>query len=196
MGIDKATIQFDGQPLVARALGLLHAAGLSARIAGARSPLGKFASIVEDEGLGPLSGICAGLAAASADLVVFLPIDLPLLPTSLLTLMIDRAQITEAAVTVASVNGYPQTFPAVVNRVVLPELEASLRTGHRSCFAAFRAAATQMGRRLSVLPMELLVQAGQVAHPEGLPASLWFLNVNRPADLMRAETVVAAHRVS
>ncbi len=194
MGMDKALVQFDGQPLVARALSILREAGLQASIAGARSPLGDYASVVEDAGLGPLGGVCAGLASASADVVAFLSVDQPLLPASLVTFMIEHMQITNAAVTVASVNSYPQTFPAIVSRSALPVLESVLREGDGGCFAAFQTAAKQLGRPLTILPTELLAQAGQVAHPEGLPVSLWFLNVNRPADLAQAETVLSACR--
>ena len=44
---------------------------------------------------------------------------------------------------------------------------------------------------MTILPVELLVQAGQVAHPDGLHPSLWFLNLNRPADLLLAESSLA-----
>jgi molybdopterin-guanine dinucleotide biosynthesis protein A len=194
MGTDKAIVHFDGQPLAARALSLLRELGLPGAIAGPRSTLGDFAPVVEDDGLGPLGGICAALASASADLVAFLPVDLPLLPASLVRYMLRHAQITAAAVTVASVNGYPQTFPAIVARSALPALETALHLGNRGCFEAFQTASKQMARPFSILPVELLVQAGQVAHPEGLPVPFWFLNVNRPADLVRGETVLAARR--
>jgi molybdenum cofactor guanylyltransferase len=194
MGTDKAVVHFDGQPLVARALGLLRVVGLAASIAGARSTLEDFAPVVEDEGLGPLSGICAALSFATAHFIAFLPVDLPLLPASLLTYMIAHAQTTAAAATVASINGYAQTFPAILNRSTLPALETALRKGNRGCFDAFETASKQMARPFSTLSVELLVQAGQVAHPDRLPASFWFLNLNRPADLVRAERVLAAHR--
>jgi molybdenum cofactor guanylyltransferase len=197
MGTDKALIDFGGQPLIVHALGILRESGLTASIAGSRSRLGAYAPVIEDAGLGPLSGVCAGLASTATPYVIFLSVDLPLLPASLVMLMLHRARITGAAVTVPSVNGYAQTFPAIVDRSALPALETSLREGPGGCFSAFQAAATQMGRPFTVLPVELLVQAGQIVHEDGLPASLWFLNVNRPRDLVRAESIWAAHhRVS
>jgi molybdopterin-guanine dinucleotide biosynthesis protein A len=108
--------------------------------------------------------------------------------------MIRHAQITGAPVTISSVNGFAQTFPAVIDRSVLPKLEDEFRNGAGGCFAAFQHIAAELKRALSILPAELLVQAGQVAHPEGLPASLWFLNVNRPVDVSRASRILAAHR--
>ena len=49
----------------------------------------------------------------------------------------------------------------------------------------------------SVVAAELLAQCGQVNHPDSLPASLWFLNVNTPQDLERAQTLLETrHQVS
>ncbi|MGA2889872.1 MAG: molybdenum cofactor guanylyltransferase [Terracidiphilus sp.] len=191
MGTDKALQIFAGQPLVVHALSLLRQAGLQASIAGARSPLVVFAPVVEDPqpDMGPLGGICAALAVTSASRAVFLSVDLPLLPASLVVFLQHHACITGAAVTLTSVNGFPQTFPAVVCRSTLPALHSELEAGRRGCYSAFQATATRMGQPLSVLPVELLVQSGHVAHPDDLPAARWFLNVNTPADLHRAEDI-------
>jgi molybdopterin-guanine dinucleotide biosynthesis protein A len=101
--------------------------------------------------------------------------------------MLNHARITRRAVTLPSVNGMTQTFPAVVDRGVLRALEIELKAGRRGCFSAFQAAAASLGQPVTVLPVELLVQSGQVLHVDGLPAARWFLNVNTPADLHRAE---------
>jgi molybdopterin-guanine dinucleotide biosynthesis protein A len=185
MGQDKALVRLAGQPLVVHALGLLREAGLTGSIAGGRSSLAAFAPVVEDSepGLGPLGGVCAALASTSAHWAVFLPLDLPLLPASLVAYLLDRARITGAAITVPSVNGYAQTFPAVVDRAALPRLRAELEAGRGGCFAAFQAAANSLGQSLAVLPVELPVQSGRITHLEGLPAARWFLNVNSPGDL-------------
>lgn len=199
MGTDKALVSFAGGPLVARAVGILRAAGVPAWIAGARSPLAGYAPVVEDKepGLGPLAGICAALGSCSAALGVFLPVDLPLMPASLIALLVDHARITGAAATLVSVNGFAQTFPVVVDCGALPALEAALHQGQGGCFAGFRAAAERLGRELSILPVELLVQCGRVEHPDGLPPALWFLNGNTPEEMARAEALVPArHRVS
>jgi molybdenum cofactor guanylyltransferase len=194
MGTDKALICFDGEPLVARALSTLCRAGLTASIAGARTDLTAFGTVVEDRGEGPLSGICAGMAATSAETVVFLPVDLPLMTPSLLRCMAHHALVTGAPVTVASVNGFAQTFPVVLNRSVLLLLEIELQKGNRGCFAAFQRVANETGKAMTILPIEFLAQAGQLRHEEGLPPHLWLLNVNRPEELARAESIMAAHR--
>lgn len=185
MGEDKALVRLGGQPLAVHALGILRQAGLTASLAGGSSTLAAFAPVVEDSdpGLGPLGGICAALASTSVRWAVFLPVDLPLLPASLIAFLLDHARITGRAVTLCSVNGYAQTFPAVVDRATLPALEIELAAGRRGCFSALQAAAASLGQPITVLAVELLVQAGQVTHPDGLPAARWFLNVNAPADL-------------
>ena len=194
MGRDKALLPFAGRTLIEQALAILREAGLPASIAGARSPLAAFAPVVEDAhpGLGPLSGICAALQSTSAQTAVLIPVDLPLIPASLIVYLLHHARTTGRAVTIPSINGFAQTFPAVLDRAALRALAYELESGRRGCFAAFQAAAAHCGQPLTVLPVELLVQSGHVAHPRGLPPSRWFLNLNTEEDLRRAQHHLAA----
>jgi len=192
MGQDKALLAFSGRPLVAHALSILVEAGLSARIAGAdpeaRTSLSAYASVIDDAqpGLGPLAGICAAFASTGARHAVFLPVDLPLLPASLISYLLRSARLTGRSVTVASINGFPQTFPAVLDRALLSFLQNELHAGRLGCFAAFQAGAASLDQRVHVARVELLVQSGQIEHPHGLPPARWFLNVNTPDELERA----------
>jgi molybdopterin-guanine dinucleotide biosynthesis protein A len=106
--------------------------------------------------------------------------------------------VTESAITVVSIAGFVQTFPVVIDRAGLPVLQSILRSNDRNCLRAFRAAASTLSRPFSIVPIELLVQSGQVLHPRGFPATDWFLNVNSPRELTRAETLLAQkhHQVS
>ena len=199
MGEDKSLVRFAGQPLVAHALGALRGAGLATSLVGAASTFDTFAPIIPDQEpwLGPLGGICAALASTSAAWAVFLPVDMPLLPVSLLDFLIRSAIIAGGTVTVPSVNGFAQTFPVVLSRRVLPTLEADLKAGRRGCFSAFQAAAADLARPMAVLPVEMAVQSGHVAHPEGLASSRWFLNINAAEELRRAhEYSHPSYRVS
>jgi molybdopterin-guanine dinucleotide biosynthesis protein A len=199
MGRDKALLPLDGQPLLTHALAILREAALPAAIAGwiagAQSDLHSFAPVIPDpaseKSSGPLAGICAALASTSAPHAVFLSIDQPLLPASLLTYLIRHARVTASAVTLTSINGEAQTFPAILDRAVLPSLERDIVAGRLGCLAAFRAAASNLRKPFSVLSVEYLLQAGQVAHPSGLPPACWLLNLNTPADLNRAERLLA-----
>jgi molybdopterin-guanine dinucleotide biosynthesis protein A len=211
MGTDKALLEFRERPLIAHALDLVRAAGLPVFIAGARSALESFAPVIPDSttDAGPLDGICAALESlrngsidlaarafgSGAPYAVFLPVDLPLLPPALLLYLLHHARITGLAVTLPSVNGFPQTFPVVLSLACLPGLEHEFKGGRRGCYAAFQAAAATLGEPVSVLPAEVLVQSGKITHPAALPVTRWFLNVNNRDDLRRAASI-SAGRVS
>jgi molybdenum cofactor guanylyltransferase len=196
MGQEKALIQLAGRPLVGHALEILRAAGLESRIAGARSDLSQFAPLVPDSpqhsGLGPLAGICSALSAATTRFAVFLPVDLPMIPAGLIEYLLHHATVTASALTVVSVAAFTQTFPAVIDRAALPYLESSLHSGDRNTLKAFRSAASALKRPFTALPIELLVQPGQVRHPHGMHPVQWFLNINTPSDLKAAEAFFAA----
>lgn len=191
MGRDKAIVELHGHTLAALAVNALKASGLSAAIAGARSGLGHLAPVVADEAPdeGPLRGVCTALGSTNAELAVFLPVDLPFIPSSLLSYMVSDARVTGAAVTLVSVNGFIQTFPAVIRAGLLPFLQEELVAGRRGCFAAFQAASSRVDEGLRVTPVELLVQPGQVRDKGDLPAYRWFLNVNTPGDVERADRI-------
>jgi molybdopterin-guanine dinucleotide biosynthesis protein A len=185
MGADKALVQFAGRPLVVCAVEILRGAGLEAAIAGSRPDLSSYAPIITDAepGLGPLGGICAALVSTPVDLAIFLSVDQPLLPQSLIRYLLNHACISGRAVTLVAVNGFPQTFPVVIERSALPALQQELSAGRRGCYSAFVAAAAYLGQPVTVLPLEFLVQTGHVSDPTGLPAVHWFLNLNTPRDL-------------
>jgi molybdenum cofactor guanylyltransferase len=194
MGRDKALLSFAGRPLIASAISILREAGLPVSIAGARSPaLAEFAPVIEDSGpgLGPLAGICAAMASTSAKYSVFLPVDLPLLPSSLIVYLLHQARIAGHAAIVPTVNGFAETFPVVLDRAILPMLKAELEAGRYGCFSAFQAAASALNQPISTVAVELLAQSGHVNHPLGLSPLRWLLNLNHIADVTRAEGLIA-----
>jgi molybdopterin-guanine dinucleotide biosynthesis protein A len=201
MGADKALVEFQGRPLISHALDLVRAAVLPVFIAGARSPLESFATVVPDsrKDSGPLEGICAALEnlkhSPPIRHAVFLPVDLPLLPPSLLRYLLYHARITGLAVTLPSVNGFAQTFPVVLSSDALPVLKRELDSGRGGCFSAFQLVAAARGEPVSLLPVEVLVQSRKITHPAALSAARWFVNINSRADLDRASTMLAG-RVS
>jgi molybdenum cofactor guanylyltransferase len=196
MGADKALTPLCGKRLIVHTLEIIREAGLPVAIAGARSRLETSVPVVEDRGGGPLSGIVNALRSTPAGRAVFLAVDMPLVPSSLITFLIEQARLAEAAVVHASVSGFVQTFPLVVDRALLPALEAERGAGSNGCFSTLRAAAGRLGWRSVVLPVELLAQSGHLEHPLGLPPAFWFLNVNTRRDLECAERILAPHRVS
>jgi molybdopterin-guanine dinucleotide biosynthesis protein A len=190
MGKDKALVLLRGRPLLEHALEVLRRAGLSGLIAGERSPLAEFAPVLADSlpDKGPLGGICAAMAAAQAHWVVFIPVDQPLIPPSLITCLLEEARKARAAVTLPSLAGFAETFPAVLCRGSLPVLEQQLAIGSGGCFTAFLAAAEAVGQGPNLVPVERLIESGRVVHPHRIVVERWFLNLNDPNDLELAES--------
>ena len=193
MGRDKALLELGGESLVSRAVHLLQTAGFTVSIAGAHSELEHLAPVCPDvtPGLGPLSGICSGLDSMTTDLGVFIPVDLPFLPVSLLKFLVRHAHTSGIAVTLASVNGFTQTFPAVIRRDALPILRDELSAGRSGCFKAFCVASARLQQPVNIIAAEIVLQSGQIAHPTGVPPYRWFANLNTPADLERARSGIA-----
>lgn len=130
MGQDKAALPFGSETLLShqiqklRALGIadLMVSGWQAQLAGTR--------LVPDETphCGPLGGIQACLRAAQHDAVLFLGVDVPLVPADALQSLM-AAHIGGATVLTVGENLEP--LIAVYDRAVLPEVEALLSSGQR-----------------------------------------------------------------
>jgi molybdopterin-guanine dinucleotide biosynthesis protein A len=86
MGADKALLRFCGRPMVEIAVEKLRGFCAEVGIAGNREDLAEFATVVPETrvGIGPAAGIEAGLGAASQRWVLFMPVDVPLMPVNLL----------------------------------------------------------------------------------------------------------------
>ena len=186
MGQDKALLRIKGRSLLEIALEKLPAA----RIAGARSDLSSYASIVPDliPGCGPLSGIEAALAASAAPLNLFLPVDIPQLPARFLAWMVQRAEITGALVTVPRILGRPQPLCAVYHRDLLSSITASLLAGEYKVMSAVCAAAREQADIFDV-------ERVGAANPElfgfsSLPPYQWFHNCNTPDDMVKMENAL------
>jgi molybdopterin-guanine dinucleotide biosynthesis protein A len=121
-------------------------------------------------------------------------VDLPLIPASLIRYLTHFAAVTESAVTMVSVAGFVQTFPAVIDCAALAGLHDRLDSGDRNCLRAFQSVADVLQSGFAALPIEGLVQSGQVSHSSGLHPRQWFLNVNSPADVKAVDTVLTLTR--
>jgi molybdenum cofactor guanylyltransferase len=193
MGTDKALALVAGIPLIQIALATVAAAGVPAKIAGARSPLAAFAQEIPDTwpDAGPLGGIHAALSAAVADWNLFLPVDLPLMPASLLACLLQCAALTGQPVTATKLNGRLEPFPVVLHRSVLPFVAQRLEIGKTACHQAWQTIPQEQGTELDAVPVESLVQCGQCSHPAHLPPVLWFQSANTPDELARLNRIYA-----
>jgi molybdopterin-guanine dinucleotide biosynthesis protein A len=184
MGRDKALVELCRMPLINWARLILNAAGLEVWIAGARNPeLASFAPVIADawDNAGPLGGVCSALRQTDRDWAVFVTIDQPLMAPEFIVSLLEHARSGEGAVTVASVGGVPQTFPAVVQRSARAVLEGKLEQEQLRCMGAFRGAGLQV------------IGAEDIVVPESRSLlDLWFSNVNTPEDLEKLESVLKA----
>ncbi len=138
---------------------------------------------------GPLGGSHAALTVTQADLNLFLPVDMPLMPPLLLRCLLLRASLTGAAVTASRLNGRLGPFPVVLHRRVLPLIARVLDGGSDrspSCRVVWEAIPGQLGSLLDAPSVETLLQCGQVVHPLGPAAGFLVSRIaNTPADLAR-----------
>ena len=184
MGRDKALLEIDGGSLVERALGKLRSLGLEPRLCGSRPDLGRFAEVVEDNfaEAGPLGGIEAGLAVSESELNLFVPVDLPGLPTEFLRWLMDRAERLQAVATLPCCGDREQPLCAVYSRRLLEGLRKSLEAGRRKVMDGIRESAAALGERVDRFDVECLAASGPAGWPQEPPVAEWFRNVNTPGD--------------
>jgi molybdenum cofactor guanylyltransferase len=187
MGVDKAFLDFGGQTLLDRALGLMSAVcgrvaivGEPARFAKyepAQSGSARYESVVADifSGCGPLAGIHAALLQSSAELNLMLAVDLPFVSTELLEFIFAAAAADDnrAIITVPRVGKGFQPLCAVYRRDFSTAAEQALRAGKYKIDAAFS------GVAIRAIEEAELAAAGFTEQS--------FFNVNTPQDRVAAE---------
>ena len=181
MGTDKAFIEIDGEPMVARAAGALRAAGAAPVlvVGGDRSRLRALGlDHVPDRypGQGPLGGVITALGAlapsggSGPDTVVTLPCDVKAPDPAAVRLVIERladsddraATVPPADLVVPLGGGVPQWTHSGWRRSCLPRLAEAFTTGVRGL--------SEGARQLRTVVVEV-------------PGTGWFADADRPEDL-------------
>ncbi len=182
MGRHKAGLPFGDSNLLWHRLSTLQAAGFEAAIAGlpAGMPVPAKVSSVADRfaGAGPLAGMEAALrslADEDTQLVLFAPVDLPLLPPEFFHALWSRAGQTDAWATVPFALGRPQPLCAVYSSALAAGIGRALADCNRKVMQVIQSVAP--GSRLDTFPVEALapLQGWGETHR-------WFTNLNTPAD--------------
>lgn len=93
MGTDKAFLEWEGVTLIERALQSARSITPQVMIVGSREKFEKFAPVIEDKypDRGPLGGIHAALAASPARQNSILAVDMPLVPATFLSYLLEQA---------------------------------------------------------------------------------------------------------
>lgn len=192
MGSDKALSLFAGKPLIANAIELLNLAGFPTRIAGARNDLSLFGQTIPDlhPNAGPMGGIHAALCESGAEWNLFLPVDMPLIPPSLLAYLFERVAVTGCPVTAVRLNGRLEPFPVLLHRSVTSAIAERIETNQAACHAAWQTIPVELNSALDAPDVEALQQTGHCHNVLGLPPSLWFQSANTPQELTLLNSLI------
>ena len=193
MGQDKALLPFHGTPLIVHALDRLRSLGLHPVIAGARADLARYAPVIADlhPGCGPLGGVEAALSTADSpeEPVLFLPVDLPLLPEAFLTVMMERARRSGALATIPVFSGRAQPLCAIYRAKLLPGITAALESGDYKVLCVMSGLTSCSTRDLFQVEAAFTARSALLDQTRQ-PLHRWFHNLNTAQDLAWAETLV------
>jgi molybdopterin-guanine dinucleotide biosynthesis protein A len=169
MGRDKALLKLAGKPLVQHAVKKLRRVCMDVRILSNNPELAAYAPILPDlhPGCGPMGGMEAALAHSVFEWNLFLPVDVPFLPTAYLRHWVSHALLVRgrhptlpegfelpgahALVWMFTVDGAPQPALTLVHREVRSFLTESLERGVYKLLPAFEKACREIsvGKGLS-----------------------------------------------
>ena len=140
MGTDKALLELNGKTLVSLALDRF--AGfpeILVSAADAESYAFTGARIVPDEspGMGPLGGLISVLKAARSPLVCFRPVDAPLVPAALHTLLAAACAENAQDAAIPLFLGKPEPLLACFSKTSLPAFESLALAGDFKVAKAF-----------------------------------------------------------
>lgn len=210
MGRDKALIELGGKPLIEHAVTKLRQICAEVRILagveGEHAGLAQYAPLVHDPhpGCGPVGGFEAALKQSGFEWNLFLPVDMPFLPSALLDDWV-RATLGEesrgARIAMFTVDGQPQGTLALLHRDALPPIVDAIASQRLKVFPVLEEAGRELAAKQG-MPLETVLRNvcwGGFSSKEGRPGwqfttgaqraaeHLWFANLNTPEDLAEAE---------
>jgi len=216
MGRDKALLKLAGKPLVRHAVKKLRRVCMDVRILSGNPELAAYAPVVEDlhPGCGPMGGMEAALAHSIFEWNLFLPVDMPFLPSAfvmgwLRNWLRGMDGSGGARVRMFTVDERPQPGFCLLHRDVKPFLSAALERGEFKLLPAFEEAGRELALRQGLLPDAGLWKVpmtgfhatrgkGQkedwcyTTEAQQEAKHLWFANLNTPEEFAEAERHVDA----
>jgi molybdenum cofactor guanylyltransferase len=212
MGKDKALLELKGRTLARRAVTKLQRVCTDVQILSARPELEVFAPLVRDihEGCGPMGGLEVAFGHSRHDWNLFLPVDMPFLPTAFLDHWVRTVVAREsggARIAMFTVDGVPQPLFSMLHREVAVFVEEAMKRGDYKVFPILEAAGKDLAARHGVLlgstflnmpwregsvfPDERSFWAveswAMVTEAQCAAKHLWFSNLNTPEEFAEAE---------
>lgn len=176
MGKDKALLEWGGGTLLEHALQVARA--VSERLAVVGGPQhARFGPVLLDifSGRGPLGGIHAALEASRTDLNLILAVDMPLIEPRFLGFLVERAQASEALVTIPRTSEGWQPLCAVYRRSFAVIARDALEQGRNKIDALFPGITVEVLEKLELVS-------------QGFSESM-FRNLNTRQELEEAKAV-------
>jgi len=188
MGVDKATLEFCGRPMVEIAVEKLRGFCAEVGIAGNRENLARFAPVAREERVnaGPGAGVEAGLKAARQEWALFVPVDVPLVPAELLRRWCVEALRVGMTVSYLGVLNKQPVF-CLLRRERLASFTSLLDGGERRLEVLLNAAATADDCASWMYDERDLYGDRNYQGPDDETLAHWFANVNTPQELTEAE---------
>jgi molybdopterin-guanine dinucleotide biosynthesis protein A len=189
MGADKALMPFCGRPMVEIAVEKLREFCVEVGIAGNRDDLGGYAAVVHETRFeaGPGAGVEAGLRAATQPWVLFIPVDVPLVPAELLRLWCEEALCVNMTVSYLGVQGKQPAF-CLLKRERLAAFSELLNGGERRLEGLLNRAASADNYASWMYDERDLYGYPDYRGPDDATLVRWFSNVNTPEELVEAES--------
>src|SRR6266702_770498 len=217
MGRDKALLQLAGKPLIEHAVAKLRRVCSDVHILSSNSALVPYAPLIPDThpGCGPIGGMEAALTHTRHDWNLFLPVDLPFLPTAYLDQWVRgivNRRTMRIRVALFSVFGVPQPTLLLIHRDAAPHIVRAVADGEFKMFPMLQRVAHALALP-NALPQEqvpTILPIDEHFHFEGwrqphpgpswqvlteaqrAAQALWFANFNTPQDFAIAEANIAA----
>ncbi|WP_052200444.1 molybdenum cofactor guanylyltransferase [Terriglobus sp. TAA 43] len=190
MGRDKSLLRINGYTLLQMALLKLEQVCSDVSILCGSEPHGEqlapYGRVVVDRiaASGPLSGLDTALHDAREEWLLVVPVDVPLLPSSAMQELLNRATDNgKPNVACFHSPGKLQPLPVVLHRSTREVVAQALHSGRRTLLPVLRDAAD------AVCPLGMCVLPAEKLTDE-LTASIWFTNVNMPDDFEAAKELL------
>jgi molybdopterin-guanine dinucleotide biosynthesis protein A len=212
MGRDKALLELAGRPLTWHAVTKLGRVCADVQILSSRPELEAFAPLVRDmhEGCGPMGGLETALGHSWHEWNLFLPVDMPFLPSAFLDNWVRSVVAREnrgARVAMFTVEGVPQPLFCMLHREVTLFVHDAMQRGEYKVFPVLEAAGKELAARQGVpldmaffnLPWnersefsgnrsaEMMERWWTVTEAQQTAKHLWFANLNTPEEFAEAE---------